>query len=323
MRFLRYITLAAIICILIFIFHDALGQSSKLSGLSMNHQKWFAETLIQKKVYRLFDLGVADVNSDDALDIYTSNHNHGQILLLGREDNGFDSNIISEIGLDQDPEFSGLEYSGRVPLESDAGIYIYWHERELLIKINKLKDFESIGGVINVSTSAMIKEDSNVISKVKKRELSSGITSTTLEFSAQRSDGKIILSPDNVSLPINITIDDEYPLDRIFIGNNKKNPQAHRFRLLLRDRHGLAWTDYDGKGMMDVLIVRGGLKGKIDKIPEHLNDELLINSDNIRYENHIEETGLRKEGCPALQTAWVDYDQDNMLDIYTVLLSSC
>lgn len=289
-------------------------------NLSFQGKDWFGYRSVVTEIFRLFDLGVVDVNSDGMLDIYTSNHNHGQFLLLGEGSGNFSENVNSQWGLDQTPEFPGLEFAGSEPDVEAPGLYIYWKERNLVIINHETADIGSIEGTIAFSTPMTIKENNGYQVEVENTELSTGAITSEVKFASGNEDGKFIFNPHNVSLPISFKIDRKLPLEQIYIGNQKINPDSHIFKSYLRDRHGMAWADYDDRGLVDVFIVRGGLKARMDRIPESFSDELLINDsrENPTFKESIEGTGITKEGCPALQTAWVDIDNDNLLDLYNV-----
>ena len=315
------LTLAVSTFILVIVVSYVFWQpASERLNLSLNGKDWFSHRPILTEIFRLFDLGVVDVNSDNNLDIFTSNHNHGQLLLLGDGKGNFSDNVNSQWGLDQDREFPGLEFSGNVPSVDAPGLYIYWQDRNLVIKNHNTEDISSLEGVIKFSAPLTIEEQDRYEVDVKNEELATGATISQVKFRTQSKDGTFIFNPHNVSLPIAFELDEKIPLEQVYIGNQKLNPNSHEFNSYLRDRHGMAWADYNNQGMVDVFMVRGGLKARMNKVPESFSDELLVN-DNLeieQFEDSIVGTGIIKEGCPALQTAWVDFDNDNLLDTYTV-----
>ena len=86
----------------------------------------FAEySLPADTTQELFDIGVADANGDDVLDIFTSNHNFQQHLWIGDGKGGY-RDELSAFGLDQYPDFPGLEISRTEPEMARPGLYIDW-----------------------------------------------------------------------------------------------------------------------------------------------------------------------------------------------------
>ena len=291
------------------------GQQENQQLISTN-KGWFDRQPLVTGVQELFDLGVVDSNSDTLLDIYTANHSGGQFLLLGEGQGKFTDNQFSQFSLDQDPQFPKLEDFGSTPEIDAPGLYIYWQGRDLVLQYQT--DISAIKGLITFSAPVeAIQKNRHFTLNIQERQLSSGATVSTTEFTTQKDSGKLVLRPYNVSLPITLTLEN-IPLEQVYVGNQKVNPDAHTFTLHLRDRHGMAWADYDGEGMLDVFIVRGGLRARMNQLPERYTDELLVNRNGADYQNRIEQAQIVKNGCPALQTAWVDYDKDGLLDLYTV-----
>ena len=310
--------LAAIACVLIVFSNSVLGEVSEEEiALSMGSKTWFVHQPLLTGVAALFDLGVVDVNGDRIFDIYTANHSEKQYLLLGEGEGKFSDNAISELKLDQDVDFPGLE-----PVASFApdkpGFYIYWQGRKLILQRYQSEGIGEFSGKMSFSASLEQVINKDFTLDVQEESLKSGVTASRLEFSAEQPDASITLRPYNQSIPITLSLDSQVSLDQVYVGNNRINPKQHQFTLYLRDRHGMAWADYDNKGLLDVFIVRGGLRARMDLLPERYSDELLVSHQSSGYDEQAEGAGLIKDACPALQTAWVDTNGDGRLDIYTV-----
>jgi hypothetical protein len=317
-KLIKVLAISLCVFLVIFIANSwIIEPRNQLKNLNFKENLLFKESQLSANLYRAFDIGVTDINLDNYIDIFSSNHNHKQLILLNQGRLKFSSNKVSEFQLDQDEEFPGLEFNGEIPSINAPGLYIYWNERKLIIQAHKHNNNTLLQGTVSMSTPATAVQKINFLLDTKTTKSSAGGIVTTFDFILKKSNGNITISPTNVSLPIKFEIKSGFSPDRVYIGNDKVSPTSNQFKILLRDRHGMAWSSYDDKGIMDVFIVRGGLKGRLEKISEPLNDELLIDTKG-KYKNRISESGLRKEGCPALQTAWVDFDQDNALDIYTV-----
>ena len=84
-----------------------------------------------------------------------------------------------------------------------------------------------------------------------------------------------------------------------------------------RDRHTMAWTDLNRDGMLDVYIGRGAVKGQIQSVSDRLEDELMLSTSD-GFVDRQGTSGMSKETCPARQSAWVDFDRDERLDLYVI-----
>ena len=107
------------------------------------------------------------------------------------------------------------------------------------------------------------------------------------------------------------------PLDPalIRIGADAISPGSSQFSLTLKDRHGMAWADYDRNGQTDLFIAVGGFGGRARDIAPQLRDELLVRRAD-GFHDIAADSGLVKDGCPGRQVAWVDFDNDGRSDLY-------
>ena len=289
--------------------------------LSVGGQDRFSSRSILSDVQQLFDLGVVDINADGNLDIYTSNHSAGQFLLLGDGSGGFSENRLSEFSLDQDREFPGLEDFGTVPEIETPGLYISWQGRDLVLQTHQLPGTAPVEGEFSFSAPVeAINQNRGFELDIQERAINPEATVSTVRFVAQPDNARLRIRPFNVSIPITFRLDlpDGQPrsLDQVYVGNEKITPAAAEFSLYTRDRHGHAWSDYNGDGEIDVFIVRGGLRARMNDLPETYSDELLVRQPDGDYQDRTEALGIVKAGCPALQPAWVDFNNDRLLDIY-------
>ncbi|EDX85065.1 FG-GAP repeat domain protein [Synechococcus sp. PCC 7335] len=305
-------------------------QGAERLALSTRGQQWFESQELLSDVPALFDIGVTDINQDGDLDVYTSNHSEKQFLLFGQTDGTFDERPISSLSLNQDPDFPGLEPAA-APVMDEPGVYIYWDRRRIVIECKDLASLlgpsagsENFGsGTIQVSSPMNVIDSNGFDIDIQEEELASGAIISTTQFSIDTEEAKTVLGSYNQSLPVSLELNTELSLNQIYVGVDKVNPAAYDFTMYLRDRHGMAWADYDGQGFLDVFIVRGGLRARMETLPERYTDELLVdsrvaNSEETTYTNIVDDVGIEKKACPALQTAWVDFNADGLLDIYTV-----
>ncbi len=264
--------------------------------------------------YDLFDLGVVDINDDDYLDIFTLNHSARQNLLLNQGLNNF-TDILSDRKLDQDREFAHAEDTDHQPTFDNPGLYIYRQNFDLHIRAYQLDKLDSINGSLKLSLPVEVKK--NHLSQTEIKE-SSFLEKTyhTIDFSL-KNNGWLILTGFPEILH-SFEMSEKIPLNQIQIGIQKQHPNSHNFEIMWRDRHSMAWADVNQDGYKDVFISRGGVRGKISNLSERLNDELFMSRDQITLQDQAEQLGIDKEGCPGRQSAWVDFNNDDRLDLYIV-----
>ena len=89
-------------------------RSTDVFTLYPSRNAFVEQSLPSNTAQELMDIGVADINGDDWLDIFTSNHNTRQYLWVADGKGGY-RDMLSEWGLDQDTAFPGVEISEREP----------------------------------------------------------------------------------------------------------------------------------------------------------------------------------------------------------------
>lgn len=267
--------------------------------------------------YGIFDLGVADINSDDRLDIFTVNHSGQQSLMLNNGPDGF-TDVYTLWEMDQDRHFPGLSISPDEPPAELPGIYINWVGPDVFVRSRHTEKKEAVHGRIEVFTPIEIlkKQNFDVNVKVTDQRTSPEVVHSVIEFSCQ-GDGYFSFRPYNHALPFQFHFDGDIAAENIHIGRRLITPDTRDFVFQLRDRHGMAWVDYNNDDRMDVFITRGGENGTMSQLPMPFWDELLLGTPTC-MEDIGTVVGLSKNGCPGRQTAWIDYDGDNRLEIYVV-----
>ena len=288
----------------------------------------FAEYPIPFKATQLLmDIGIVDANGDDLLDVFTTNHNYRQDLLIA-EGNGAYRDTLSAWGLDQSPEFPGVEIALTQPEMVAPGVYIYWKGRKTLtIRSYKIKEVGKVKGkvrshsAINGHQAVGFVADAPVTSPGRPDEM----PETVMGFAAD-GDGELDLEIETPGVPIGIELDGSLPLTSVYVGRQKISPRSkqfdsRRFDLTFQDPHGMAWADYNDDGAMDVFINRGALGGTLKALPENvekgIQDQLFVTRDGrLPYRNVATEVGIDKRGCSGRKVNWVDFNRDGLLDLF-------
>lgn len=269
----------------------------------------------------IMDVGVADINGDGVLDIFTTNHNYREDLLLGDGKGGY-RDVLSEWGLDQSLEFPGLEIALNVPEVSAPGLYIYWKDRRTLaLRAFRIGEVRPVRGRLRTFTRVNSHTGDGVIveTPVVAPPIGNTMSESTMSFSAAK-DGEVDLEIDTPGVPITIELDPSFPLTAVYVGKRRVSPRSASFELTFQDRHGVAWSDYNGDGLPDIYITRGALSGTLLALPAEMahgmQDEMLVTEGPGRFRNVIREVGIEKRGCSGRKVNWVDINRDGLLDLF-------
>ena len=314
--------------VLITAIHLALQEDINTGGI-------FERQPLALNAYDLHDLGVVDVNNDQNLDIFTTNHSALQSLAINQGNAQF-TEALAEYGLSQDAQTPGVEVSNINISMDQPGLYIYrrdrfrWNKQSadnvLVLAAHQPNNVDApITGTLTLDSTASILNSNGFIANVQATKSPEGNTRSRIEFEAS-GEGELILETDLTALPTYLQLNEALPPNNVFLGTLKTHPLVNLFQLRWRDRHGIAWADINGDQQIDAFISRGGLKGNLDIVaaaaddpsaPETLSDEL-FSIKSAHAQSKTANSGITKNNCPARQTAWTDIDQDNKLDLYIV-----
>jgi hypothetical protein len=278
-------------------------------------------TIPFKATQLLMDIGVVDANGDDWLDIFTSNHNYRQDLLIADGKGGY-RDMLSEWGLDQNLEFPGFEIALTQPEVVNPGLYMYWKGRRIFtVRTHEIKDFGQLHIKLQSYTTFNSYKGTGFAVKPPVT-LTSGnhqMPEQAIEMTTE-GDGELDMEVETPGTPIAVQLDGSMPLTSVYIGRQKVSPRSKQFELTFQDRHGMAWADYNDDGLMDVFISRGALAGQLLLIPQSVSsgiqDELIVSLAPGQYKNIVRDVGIDKRGCSGRKVNWVDFDRDGLLDLF-------
>ena len=281
---------------------------------------WFAvETPPIGMIPQIFDMGIVDANGDGLLDIYTSNHNYQQFLLLADGRGGY-RNVVSEWGLDQSRSFPGWEQAEQAPDIDKAGLYIYWQDDTLHFRTHDLDKIGAVKGTFRIfSPVQVVRNDGFRIETRTSPAQSDSLSETITDFAAS-GDAHLMLYISSRGGPLTFDIGKSWPPANVYLGLQKVSPSAHAFSVALQDRHGMAWADINHDGQLDIFISRGAIGGTLREFPESIRrsiaDELFVSEESHRFREASREAGIEKKDCSGRHVKWVDFDQDGLLDLY-------
>jgi hypothetical protein len=291
-----------------------------INRLQADEGKWFsADAPPQEMDRHLFDLGIVDADGDGDYDVFTSNHNYRQTILLAQPQGGY-HDTLTAWGLDQNRDFPGWEQSFTAPVMDRPGLYIYWLGETLTLRAQGLDANQLVAGTLKMFSKIDVLRSQGFQLKQHTRAVAdSPIPQTVIEFSV-RGDGQLELSPLSRGVPTDIEINPALATSKIFVGNQRTSPAGHVFSPFLRDRHGLAWADINADGHLDIAITRGGVGGTLRKLPQDLRqliqDELFVSDTATRFMDRTAALGITKKDCSGRHVEWVDFDADGRLDLF-------
>ena len=259
-----------------------------------------------------YDLGAVDLNNDNALDLFTTNHSSRQSLLLSDGDGRY-RDVLATFGMSHTAGFPGLEDTGKAPATSLPGLHFYVVGSTLHVVHTPGEHTGTISGSVAVAGQHDVRH--------KGFEL----TASTDGEPATQTSVRFVAVPDRPahaeidfikSTPVRVTIDQVDDLNLIRVGNDAVSLDRSAFTLFLRDRHGIAWVDVNDDAHVDAFMSRGAVSGQAAQFGMVLDDQFFVSDSDGRYTNRAHQLGFVKRACPARQVAWADANVDGLLDLY-------
>ncbi len=269
---------------------------------------WFEPREFPERAFTLDDLGVVDYEGDGDLDVFTTNHLSTQLLLANDGSGAFEDRLTAA-GLNQTPAFPGWEDDPNLPQTGAAGLYIYRHAGITLRTVGG----QPASGELRFLAQTTL-EQATGAQVALTTDTAAHPPRTVARFSLS-GDATVRLKPRSTGLPLEVSIDPPLSPSDVFAGRRAVSPASRQFTLYQRDRHAMAWADYNRDGRLDVFVTRGGVSGNIEDYKGVVQDELLLGGDS-GFRDAISGTGIRKGTCRGRAAAAVDYNRDGRLDVF-------
>jgi hypothetical protein len=337
----RLLTLGLVLAVLALPLYTLRGDLKPwLERWRSEEARWFSVQPFPYPVMTyLYDLGVVDANGDGWLDLYTSNHNYRQLLLLA-DGRGSWRDMLSVWRLDQDPHLPGTEQHRAAPLLDRPGFYLYWVGDVLHLVLHKARGRPALRGSLHFyNRIELVGNEGFQVKTLEEQVPGAAVPKTRLDFTV-RDAGVLRIYPHTRGTPITVELDAPWIEGQVYLGalkmpaprlsvfqvpevsgpNSPPCRWCQRLELNVRDRHALIWADYNADGVLDVFINRGALGGMLRRFPQEVRarvaDELLISTGPGRFEDRAAALGLRKNDCSGRHARWVDFDRDGRLDLF-------
>ncbi|MGI8727594.1 MAG: CRTAC1 family protein [Solirubrobacterales bacterium] len=277
---------------------------------------------------KLFDLSVADIESDGDLDMFSVNHKF-QGSLLANDGTGSFSGRLDLSGLGATPYLRNFGDLYRQPEMEARGLYVWVDEEGTThVRTRGLRDMGAFPGgrvlgeisyfgrSIDDGTRPDVQIlDSNHAKTSLRVDESTDPPSQAVAFDAGP-NASIDIRARFMDLPFEVTIEPTYPVFKIFAGPDGTHPVHTSFEVDLGDRHAVAWGDYNADGITDAFITNGGVRGAVARFGDAAADELFFGNGDGTFTEDIASTGITKDDCRGRYAAPVDVEGDGDLDLF-------
>lgn len=284
----------------------------------------------------IYDMGVADIDADGQLDLYTANHNYRQFLFRNTGGGRYED-VLSRWKLDQSGSLPGADQSKTPPSIDRPGLYIYWVGDLLHVRAHQIGNLGPVKGTLRLFNLAQVVRNEGV--EIHENVSRAGsLPETRIEFSAT-GDSQLVLYLLTRGAPMRFRIDAPWARQNTFVGRLGLVPQPFdglpdaaavreaescqhclTFEVTLLDRHSMVWSDFNGDGVPDLFVNRGALGGTLRSFPQpvrdRVGDELLLSQGPGSYVDRARELGIEKKDCSGRHVRLVDFDADGLLDIF-------
>jgi ASPIC and UnbV/FG-GAP-like repeat len=271
---------------------------------------WFDRTQLAPPSFTLDDLGVADYQEDGDLDVFTTNHLSTQLLLANDGTGSFDDRLTAA-NLNQTPAFPGWEDHPNRPRDlSEPGLYIY---RDAGLVLQRVGGGGTVSGEVRLLAPTTLQQATGA-QVALRLDPAQQPPRTVADFSMS-ANSTVRLKGESSGLPLEFSVDAPFSPSNVFVGRRAVSPTSSSFTLYQRDRHGMAWADFNRDGRLDIFVSRGGVSGNISRYTGVVQDEMLL-GDGSTFVDAIAGTGISKGTCRGRAAGAVDYDDDGRLDVF-------
>ena len=290
------------------------------------------ERLPLPRVLKPYALGVADVDDDGWLDIFTTNHWARPLVLVNDRKGGFVDRVLElNLGTDQRHWSADPTLSEDGPPLGQPGVYLYWQGTELVVRAHQLPETMPVSGVVlmkdpyPVVVIGRARAEAGKVADLLAENAPDlrGDWRSAIAFTVQGDDvvrfGSTPWWAPSLTAPVTVLIGAGLPLDLLFVGDRAVSPEGRTVRLSPDDRHAMAWFDWDGDGQTDVLAVNGAEQGRTDgKMQRGRGGYRLLRRQGERFQQVDTGDDLELFGCSSRDTSLVDVNGDGRLDLYQV-----